>query len=204
MRGRLRAVPPDLAERLRSAAAGLTEASFDAVRVEDLVEASGIPKTTLYYYFRGKNEILEFLLADFLERMAVEVERAVGAPGRAADRLVALIRAQFRAMAAHIGTCRALLTELSRASGLPELSDAVEGAVHGPIAALVREGARDGSLRPVDAEVVAVAVFAVVSHLGFHQLAREGRIDPERLAGEAERLLLSGLAPEPARAAGER
>lgn len=188
----LREVPESLAERLRSAAAGLTE-PFAAVKVDALVEASGIPKTTLYYYFRSKDEILEFLLHDLLSAMAASVEREVAQAGSAAERLSRTIRAQFEVLAAHSGTCRAVLLELSRAGGLPAMAEAMGAAFHDPLGDLLREGAADGSLRAVDAEQTSVAIFGAITHMGFHQLVTLGHIDAEALGEHAAVMLLEGL-----------
>lgn len=192
----LRAVPDNLAERLRSAAAALTE-PFGAVKVDDLVEASGIPKTTLYYYFRSKDEILEFLLHDLLSAMGDAVERDVAGPGPASERLTRTIRAQFEVLARHTGTCRAVLLELSRAGGLPAMAESLTTVFHEPLASLLREGALDGSLREVDAEQAAVAIFGAITHLGFHQLVSLGRIDAESLGEQAVAMLLDGLVVRP-------
>lgn len=192
----LREVPENLAERLRSAAAALTE-PFAAVKVDDLVEASGIPKTTLYYYFRSKDEILEFLLDDLLSAMGEAVEREVATPGPAAERLNRTIRAQFEVLADHTGTCRAVLLELTRAGGLPAMAGSLDAAFHGPLATLLREGAVDGSLRPVDAEQTSVAIFGAITHMGFHQLVTLGHVDAGALGEQATTLLLSGLVRDP-------
>ena len=38
-------------------------------RIEDIAEATGIPKATIYYHLDGKNGVLEFLLTDLLDTM---------------------------------------------------------------------------------------------------------------------------------------
>ena len=48
------------------ATAGELALSWDEVRTEDIAEASGIPRATLYYYFSSKDEILQFLLTRML------------------------------------------------------------------------------------------------------------------------------------------
>ncbi|MGH7287882.1 MAG: TetR/AcrR family transcriptional regulator, partial [Myxococcota bacterium] len=78
------ASPPRLASsqlrrirRVVDAAVELAErGGFDAVKLRDVAEASGVALGTLYKYFRSKEEILLFAVNEDMERLeAVMVER---------------------------------------------------------------------------------------------------------------------------------
>ena len=70
-----RTVPASMADKLL-ATAGELAPSWDDVRTDDIAEASGIPRATLYYYFSSKDEILQFLLTRMLQRLTEAVVAA--------------------------------------------------------------------------------------------------------------------------------
>ncbi|HZQ79711.1 MAG TPA: TetR/AcrR family transcriptional regulator [Acidimicrobiia bacterium] len=190
----MRVVPEGIAERLEAAAAVFADHGFDQTRIEDVAEATGIPRATLYYYFAGKEDILAWLLRLMLEELAGAVAGAAAPPGTARDRMEAVIRAKIAVMARHPATCRALMADLGRAGRIPEIAAAIQAAFHEPVRALLAEGEADGTLRPVgDPETTASAVYGAVTTAAAHYLVADNRVDIGRVAGEVTRFVLSGL-----------
>ncbi|SUA03873.1 transcriptional regulatory protein [Mycolicibacterium fortuitum] len=79
-----RAVPAAVAEKLYAATDLIAARGLQNTKIEDIATASGVPKATLYYYFKGKDDILAFLLRDSLDALARDVPRPPMARGRAA------------------------------------------------------------------------------------------------------------------------
>ena len=75
----MKKLPAKLASQLYGAAELIAERGLDGTKIEDIAEATGIPKATIYYHLDGKNAVLEFLLGDLLDLIA-------GAVGVAVDR----------------------------------------------------------------------------------------------------------------------
>lgn len=151
----MRPVPEDMAVKLEAAANSLG-ASFDDVRIDEIAELSGIPRATLYYDFRGKDEILASLLRSALADLVAAAAHAVGGPGDAAERLSDLIAAQLGHLGGRPGTSRLLIASLGKAGRLPEIAAQLDAGFHGPVRKLLREGVDDGSPRDVgDPEVAA-------------------------------------------------
>jgi TetR/AcrR family transcriptional regulator len=193
--GRMRVVPEGIAERLDAAARVFADHGFDQTRIEDVAEATGVPRATLYYYFAGKEDILAWLLRLMLEEVGAAVADAAGGPGTARDRMEAVVRAKIDVMARHPATCRALMADLGRAGRIPEIAAAIQEAFHQPVRRLLAEGEADGSLRPVgDPETTASAVYGAVTTAAAHYLVVDNRLDTERVAAEVTTFLLSGLA----------
>lgn len=160
----MRRVPTKLAVKLYGAAELIADKGIADAKIDEIAEASGIPIATLYYYFRGKEDILAFLLGDLLENIAGEVGTAIAQPGTARERLRGAVEAQMRVMLDSPATCRALVGDLGRATRLPELATALDTAFHQPVAQLLLEGVEDGSLREVtDPEKVALSIFGAVT-----------------------------------------
>jgi AcrR family transcriptional regulator len=192
--GVMRVVPEGIAERLGAAARVFADHGFDQTRIEDLAEATGIPRATLYYYFAGKEDILAWLLRRMLEDMAEVVAAAIAGPGTARHRMEAVVRAKIDVMARHPATCRALMADLGRAGRIPEIAAAIQEAFHHPVRRLLAEGEADGTLRPVgDPETTASAVYGAITIAAAHYLVADNHVHIERVATEVTTFLLGGL-----------
>jgi len=164
MRGQ---VPAKLASKLYGAAELIADRGIADAKIDEIAEAAGIPVATLYYYFRGKEEILAFLLGDLLDSIAGAVGVATSDPGSARDRLRWAVEAQMRVMLENPAACRALVGDLGRATRLPELASALETAFHKPLEQLLTEGVEDGSLRPTpDPSRAALSIFGAITVAG--------------------------------------
>jgi AcrR family transcriptional regulator len=191
----MRTVPDQISGRLEPAATVFANRGFDHTRIEDLAEATGIPRATLYYYFAGKEEILGFLLRRMLSLVADAVAAASAGPGTARDRLTGVVRAYLGVMAEHPDCHRALAADIGRAGRIPELALSVQQGFHQPVRALLAEGEADGSLRRCDdPETTASAVYGAVLLAGLHFLVADNCLDPDRVAPQVSDLLLAGLA----------
>jgi AcrR family transcriptional regulator len=187
-------VPASIAERLRLAAGPIAERGLDQTRLEDLAAATGVPRATLYYYFAGKEDILAFLLRDFLTIMGDAVAGAASGPGLARDRLAAVIHAQLQVMAAHPHVCQALLAELGRAGRMPDIAHAIGQVFHQPVLDLLRAGAKDGSLRRLpDPAVAARTVFGAVVASALADLVAVGAVAVDQLGKRVTDLVLRGI-----------
>lgn len=195
----VREVPDSIGDKLGAAAEVFAERGFDGTRVEDIAEATGVPKATLYYYFKGKEDILAHLLGSMLEKIRDGVKEAISGGGSPKERLAGVIAAQLAVMASSPATCRALVAELGRAGRIPEIAGALNEAFYAPVRTLLVEGAADGSLRRVsDPEIAAASVFGALTIAGIHEIAVSGTLDADRLATDVLPLLMQGLAtPEP-------
>jgi TetR/AcrR family transcriptional regulator len=193
----MRSISTDLAAKLRLGAAVFAERGYDAATIEALSEATGVPSSTLYYNFAGKQEILAFLLQDWLDRTSVVVATAIEGPATAAVRLEAVIRAQLAAMADDPSTCQMLLAELGRIDRLPHIADAVQQAFHRPVAKLLVEGAVDGSLAEVSIENATAVIYGAVTLTGLHHVvAGDGHapaFDVDAVAADVVGLVMNGL-----------
>ncbi len=192
-----RAVPAQVAAKLYGAVDVIAENGLANTKIEQIAAASGVPKATLYYYFAGKEDILAFLLKDSLAYLAGDVATAAEAPGTGRERLAAVVAVQIEHTLTNSATSRALIGDLGRAAQLPELAQAVQAAFYDPIAQVLRDGADDGSLRPIaDPDEAALSIFGTVIMTGLiHAVVGTDR-SPESITDSVLDLLLHGLRPD--------
>ena len=191
-----REVPAQVAAKLYGAVEVIAENGLANTKIEEIAAASGVPKATLYYYFGGKEDILAFLLKDSLAFLAGDVATAAESPGTGRERLAAVVSVHIEHTLSNSGTSRALIGDLGRAARLPDLAAAVQRAFYDPVAAVLRDGAADGSLRAVDdPDEAALSIFGTVIMTGLiHAVVGTDRTPAEITAGVMG-LLLDGLAP---------
>lgn len=197
----MRRISDSLRAKLRTAAPIFAARGFDGTTIEALSEAIGVPTSTLYYNFQGKEQILAFLLEDWLARTSAAVDAAIASDRSARDRLGDVVTAQLRAMAADPATCQLLLAELGRIDRLPRIAEAVQTVFHRPVAKLLMDGARRGELREVDVERVTSILYGAVIISGLHHLIEAGAevpaFDADAVAETVMDVVLHGLEPKP-------
>jgi len=171
----VRQIPHSTAAKVMRAAELFADRGLDNTKVEDIAAATGIPQATLYYYFEGKEEILSYIFGVVLDAVAAAVNGVLEQPGTAAESLVRAIEAHLGVFAEYPKASQALHFDLGRAARRPEIAARTASAYIDPIAAILRAGAADGSLRPVaDPQVTAVTLLGATSTAAIHALA----IDP--------------------------
>lgn len=183
-----------MAERLARAADAFAEHGFESVRIEDIAKATGIPRATLYYHFRSKENVLGFLLRSMLEEAGVAVERAVSAEAPAPERLRGVVDAHLTVMAANPATARLLAGNLTGADALDDIAAAIQSTFHEPVAQLLVDGIDEGSFRPVDVERVTSALFGAVVVSGLRELVLASELDIAAVGEAVVTLVLDGLA----------
>jgi AcrR family transcriptional regulator len=105
--------------KIVDAASKLAETGgFDAVRLRDVAEASGVALGTLYRYFRSKEDILVFLLAEELDSLERALRERPPGGATARERVGAVFGLTTRALTNRPHFARALLRAV--AAGEPE------------------------------------------------------------------------------------
>ena len=63
----------------------LADVPFSDLRIEQIATAAGVARSSLYFYFADKSQILQVLYSDVLEQMSAELERWFADPARHAE-----------------------------------------------------------------------------------------------------------------------
>lgn len=174
--------PTDLADRLRIAADELL-APDRVPSVDEMATRAGVPRATLYYYFSGREDLLDFLLLDKVEQIGAAVAAAAEQGEDPLAGLHAVLSTAIQTIAAHPTLCTTLLSRLPALSPTAALGLAVEQSVLRPLRELLESGIAAGSFVIEDPELSAHALYGAISMAAMSQIAQHGRIDADRLAG---------------------
>jgi TetR/AcrR family transcriptional regulator len=191
----MRTLPDGMREKVLIAAELFADFGLDATKMEDVAAATGVPKATLYYYFEGKEDILAFLFVQILDELGRAVADALRRDGNAAERLGSVVRAHLGVIEAFPAASRALQFDLGRAARSPVIAERTDAAFIEPVGALLVEGARDGSLRPVEhPRLLATAILGAVTTTGLNALTSETKRPFDRVADDLANFVLRGVA----------
>jgi AcrR family transcriptional regulator len=171
-------------------------AQFDELQMSDVASAAGVARSSLYYYFTNKDDVLAYLLRAVLDELTESTAVAAAGPGTPPARLAAVIRAQLAHLDAHPAATQVLIANLGRAGRLPDIAGRVREGFEDPVRDLLAEGAADGTLRPLpDDDLGAAALFGAVLVIGLRSLVLEGSIDVDRVTDAIGPMFWHGLAP---------
>jgi AcrR family transcriptional regulator len=152
-----------LDEIFQVAAAQFQARGFGATRLDDIAEELGVTRAALYYYFRSKDELIEFVCSHNMEQAEAALQAA-----REQDRPIEQLRTFARRYAPVIVADAAIVTFRERGDLRPAFrrrlmarAQAITAAVEGLIQDCVDEGSFRQDLDP------GLAALALLGMLGW-------------------------------------
>lgn len=179
---------------LRAAARVFRRLGVSATGMREIAEEADLSPGNLYYYFRGKDEILLFCQERTLERLAAGVKAARAIPGSWAGRLRSVLGSHVHAMLDELEGATAhleieALPEDMRAA-VVQKRDAYERAVR----ALVAEGIKAGEFASGDTALVTRAMLGAVNWTA-RWYRHDGAQSVSEIAESLSEYLVRGLQP---------
>jgi AcrR family transcriptional regulator len=131
---------------------------FQETSIREIAEATGLGKSTLYDYFRNKDEILVYYFEDQLNDLTAEAQQLAMQNKSADKRLREIIQMHMEFLQANKNLFMKMSMEAQRLK--PESQKKIQEKRHAYqdlLRALVEEGIREGTFRRVDS-LVAVRI----------------------------------------------
>lgn len=192
---------PDVSEQriaqiLEAATAVFAERGFDRATMEDIAEAVGINKATIYLYFDSKDALIRAIAEALFARELAGLRAAHDLPGGAIQRLSAYYEALI-AEDAEVLPLMPLLYEfyalgLRREDVRAVIADFIRESA-GLLEAIIQEGIDSGELEPTDARLAARALDALLSGTILHWVYTPEETDVDELLRHAVGLVFQGL-----------
>ncbi len=178
---------------LAQAARVFAEKGYHSTTMRDLAAASGMSLAGMYYYVRGKAELLALIQERCFSRVLEGARQALAA-ARGADaleRLQAFIRHHVTFFAAHMAEMKVLSHEANSLSGERQRKvNATKRRYVDLLEGLLKETAPDEM--PVDRSAAAYVLFGMMNWI-YNWYDPAGEIDPQRLADLIARIFLGGF-----------
>lgn len=160
------------AEILEAARRVFARKGFNGATMDDIAEAAGLAKGTLYLYFPSKRRVYLAALKRGFIRLIEETERNVEAAPTAADKIRAFITTRIRDAEENRNFVRIYHAEFGN-TGPPHLDKELRSLYlrqAQTLEAVLREAAAQGQIRPVRADAAAVIVYEMTRGLVMQRL----------------------------------
>jgi len=185
--------PEDLARKLIDASNQFAGTGLD-LSVDEVAQAADVPRATLYYYFSGRDDLVDFYLSFKLDSMAEAMQKAAATEGTVVERLDRCIRAVLHSMAAQPALCTELPEALRRAKdNFSEVALKADTVMRQPIRDLLIEGAAKDEFNIPDVDLVIDAINGAVGQVALIRLTMTGKLDADGVADALVPLMISGL-----------
>ena len=180
-------------ERIRQVATDLfAKKGFDATSVREIVEAAGVSKPTLYYYFESKEGLAAALVVDITGEFREALSQMSRSVGDLPTFVAQIIEENFRFTRRHFGMMRFLFATVFGGQGKSFRPDVltIYGESIGDTKEIVRRGAVQKGLSAPRAELLSEAVTTVMRSEIMEHVAGVGReLTEDRARGIAEYLV---------------
>jgi len=177
---------------LAQAARVFAERGYHPTTMRDLAAASGMSLAGMYYYVKGKEELLFLVQERCFVRVLEEAGEAVGRSRDPLERLQAFIRHHVTYFAAHMAEMKVLSHEANALTGESRRRvKAIKRRYVDLLEGLLREAA------PVEAanerSAAAYVLFGMMNWI-YNWYDPAGALDPDRLADLITRVFIGGFA----------
>ena len=181
---------------LKAAGRAFRRHGFAQTGMREIAREAKLSSGNLYYYFRGKDELLAFCQDHALDRLLSEVKAARTGEPSAPLRLRRLIRSQVHCM----------LDDLAGAAAHLEV-DALPPRIRARILRkrqryeralrrIIQDGVRERTLQTDNAALAARAILGAVNWSA-RWFSPEGKLTPSEIGDRFAELLVRGLSPHP-------
>jgi TetR/AcrR family transcriptional regulator, cholesterol catabolism regulator len=181
---------------LSRAAKVFADQGYHSTTMRDLAAATGMSLAGMYYYVRGKEELLYRVQGRCFTRVLAGAEAALAAPGAGAadplERLQTFIRHHVAFFAAHMAEMKVLSHEAASLGGERQRKvSAIKRRYVDLLEGLLRDAAPDDAA--AERSAVAYMLFGMMNWI-YNWYDPAGEIDPDRLAGLIARIFIGGFA----------
>ncbi len=167
---------------------------YHATSMQDIADAVGLYKGSLYHYIGGKEELLVRAFERAMAALLSEIERIAAEPRvPPAEQLRRAIRAHVAAVAENLDALTVYLHEWrSLAGGSAAKVAAQRDRYAALLGEIIGRGVRAGVFRATDVRVATLGVLGMCNWL-YHWYSPAGRLAPREIADCFADLILDGL-----------
>ena len=168
---------------------------YHETKVDDIVREAGLSKGALYWYFKGKGELLDALCDSFAKELQEDFLKASSAREIDPEYLICEVGAKLLERVLNDPEHRLIWMEhWSMASRDPKHQQKITASHEGwldIIIPLIRQGVREGKFKSVDPKPLAMGLMALFDGLLTHQSFRD--LDAPALWRSVTQRLLDGV-----------
>jgi AcrR family transcriptional regulator len=189
-------IPNRLAARLRPVAARAL-GTFGPVNLTEIAAATGIPRSTLYYNFKGSEELTRFFVDELLTQIGAAVRDAVATHSDPADQLAAALVVNLNMSTEDPGLTLALLRGVLAGEDFGERLRYTRETVFAPLRTVLAAGIAAGAFVDVDIDETIAALIGIIALVTLHHLGSLGPAAPTPPEHSFISVVMRGLTMSP-------
>lgn len=173
---------------------------YHATSMQDLADAVGLQKASLYHYISSKEDLLLAVCERATGAFTEHLTRLAAAPAAPTAKLAQAIESYLVALCEQLELFTVYLREQPFFSGREKTRLRAQGEQHAQvIEEILEEGVRAGEFRALDVKMTAHAIVGMCNWL-YQWYSPEGDLTPPEIAAIFSELVINGLiAPAPRR-----
>ena len=170
------------------------EKGYHATSVQDIADAVGLQKGSLYHYISSKEELLFKIFERSTGELTQQLQTIVASDDSPTVQLCRAIEAHLTALCEHLDIYSVYLSERRVLSGRTHSRVRAEGERHACLLVhIIQQGIAARDFRAVDSKMTAHAILGMCNWL-YQWYSPDGRLKPHEIAEIFSDLMVDGLA----------
>ncbi len=167
---------------------------YHGTSMQDLADAVGMQKASLYYYIRSKEELLVTVCERGTGAFTQELSEIVASDANATEKLRRALECYLVALCEQLDLFTVFLREQKFLGEKQKKQLRGQGKQHGELlAAIVQQGIASGEFRQVNVTITTLAILGMCNWL-YEWYSPHGALQPREIAALFSELVLNGLA----------
>ena len=185
---------PRTAQIVETAAELFAEHGYGATSLQDIADAAGIRKASLYAHVTHKEQFLEIICEDYMDRAVENAQAVYAMDGTAIEKITEIVRFLFGSIEHYRAHVTVFLQEMRHLDneGFQEVRRKRDGWER-ILVAIFRDGMTAGELREFEPRVVAF-LFVGMVQWAYRWYSPGGELDVDQLTALAVDLIARGIA----------
>ena len=173
---------------------------YHSASMQDISDAVGLQKGSLYYYISSKEELLFKIFERSTGALTQRLQEIIACDLSPTEKLQEAIQAHVTILCEHLDTYTVYLAERRTLAGRTQNKVRAEAQRHARLLEqIIQEGIANGDLNQVDSKMAAHAILGMCNWM-YQWYSPNGRLSPPEIADIFADLVLKGLiAPHPKR-----
>jgi TetR/AcrR family transcriptional regulator len=173
----MKPLPTELSTKLMDAADTASTGHGIDMSIDDLAKSAEVPRATLYYYFSGKEDLVQFYVGEMMRRGNEVVAGALSEGGSPSERLAGVMRAMLENFADYPRICVEMSASIKFLQNYGPVMAEIERGTVAPIVAVMSEGNDSGEFDIADPMAAAISIMGGLHMIATMDIVRTGRLD---------------------------
>ncbi|SHF36678.1 transcriptional regulator, TetR family [Thermoanaerobacter uzonensis DSM 18761] len=172
-----------------------SKSGFYKTTMEEIAENAGVAKGTLYYHFKSKDDILEFLIDEGIKILKQEAIEEIGRLNNAVEKLRKIIFVQTNFLYRNHDFIIVLLSQIWGHGEVPRKFREKLYTYLELIENIIREGKEQKLIADCDEKIVAAAFFGMISSILALKVVEDSdeKFNPQDITDSVFNFALKGL-----------